>query len=494
MEQNNKLNNKRKEIASGLVWTYAERIMAQGVSLLVTIVLARIIMPEDFGAITIVTVFINIANTLATDGFGTALIQKKKADIEDFSSVFYFSLGFSVIVYALIFVFAPYLAAFYEMPILTPVIRVMSVRIILAGINSVQQAYISRKMQFKKFFVSTSFGTCISALIGIGMAYQGYGIWALAIQYITNATIDTVILFFTSGLQIKPVFSIKRLRGLIGYGWKLVASSLMISLYSNIRDLIVGKKYSSADLAFYNKGNQFPSFISSNINTSISKVLFPALSAFQDDRISLKRMTRRSISVGGYLLFPILLGLATVADSFVRLVLTEAWIPCVPYLQIYCLIFMLQPLQTASLQAMKAIGKSELYLKLEIVKKIVGVIILCISIFAFDSMLCIAIGAVVVELFSTVVNIPVNKRLLNYQYREQFSDIFPSAILSVVMCVIVYLCGVTIDGVVIKILVQIGVGVVVYIIMSSLFRMKEFEYISDIVFTFFRRTKGKRNE
>lgn len=492
MNQQNGMGRDKNQIASGLIWAYAERIMAQGVSLLVTIILARLILPEDFGAITIVTVFINIANTFATDGFGTALIQKKKVDIEDYSSVFFFSLGFSGIMYLIIFLIAPYIAHFYKMSILIPALRVMAIRVILAGINTVQQAYISRNMQFKKFFISTSFGTCISAVIGVGMAYKGFGIWALVFQYISNALIDTVILFITSGLHIKFVYSQRKLSDLLRYGWKLVVSSLMISIYSNVRDLIIGKKYSSADLAFYNKGNQFPSFISSNINTSISKVLFPALSSCQDDTSSLKRMTSRSISIGVYVLSPVLIGFAAVSEAFVKIALTDKWLPCVPYLRIFCIIFLLQPLQTSSLQAMKALGKSELYLKLEVIKKIFGVIVLIISIFAFNSVLSIAIGALVAEIFSTLVNLPFNRSILNYKYREQISDICPSLLLAIAMGGVVYVFANIFESVILTLLVQMVIGFAFYIVASWILKFNQLQYIWSIISNYLKNFR--RNE
>lgn len=478
----------KQRVVSGLAWAYAERFMAQGVSLLVTIILARIIAPEYFGAITIVTVFINIANTLAVEGFGTSLIQKKEVDDIDYSSVLFFSLGFSFVVYVLVWICAPAIASFYKMPILVFVLRIMGIRIILGGVNSIQQAYISRRMEFKKFFVSTSFGIWISAIVGVAMAYAGYGIWALVIQYIINAGIDTLVLTFTSGLRIHFVFSWRRLKELLRFGWKLVASSLMISVYSNARDLIVGKKFSAAELAYYNKGNQFPSFIVANINTSISKVLFPTLSSFQEDSSVLKRMTRRAIGVSFYILAPVLIGMAVIAEEFVTIVLTDEWLPSVFYLRMYCIIFLLQPLQTASLQAMKAMGKSDLYLKLEIIKKIIGTIILCISIFAFDNMEYIAWGALCAEVFSTLFNMPANRRIMDYYYKEQLYDILPTAILAIAMGLLVNMCNFFVN-VYLLAMSKIFIGAIFYVFISWLFKIDEFEYIKGLILSLLRTKK-----
>ena len=360
----------KEKILNGLIWTYAERMLAQLISLAVTIILARLIEPEEYGAIAIVTVFIAIADAFAINGLGNALIQKKDADHIDFSSVFYFNIGFSILLYWILFVVAIPIADFYSNPILTPVLRVMSIRIPIAAINSVQQAYVSRRMEFKKFFFATLSGTLLSAVLGIVMAYIGYGIWALVAQYMSNTVIDTLVLWIVVKWRPRREFSWKRMKELYSFGWRVLTTSLLITIYGNIQDLIIGKKFSSSDLAYSNRGRQFPSLISTNINTSISKVLFPAISEVQDDIERVKVLTRKAISVGTYILSPILIGLATVSHVFIRILLTDKWLPCVPYLQVMCLVFLLQPIQTASIQAMKALGESRLYLRLEIIKKI----------------------------------------------------------------------------------------------------------------------------
>ena len=403
--------NIRKKVIGGLAWTYAERVAAQFVSLIVTIILARMVLPEEYGVISIVTIFIGIADNFVVGGLGNALIQKKDADQLDFSSVFYFNIVFSLIVYIIIFILAKPISWFYGMKVLEPVLQVMALRIPVAGINSVQQAFVSKKMEFKKFFFATLGGTVFSAIIGILLAYQGYGVWALVAQYLTNALMDTVILWMTVRWRPERKFSVRRMKGLLSYGWKILVTSLMITLYVDIQDLIIGKKFSSEDLAYSNKGRQFPSLISTNVNTSISKVLFPAIAESQDDLEKVKQITRRAISVGSYILSPILIGFAAIADTFVEVVLTSKWMPCVPYLRIMCLVYLLQPIQTASLQAMKALGKSDLYLKLEIIKKVFGTIILLITVFSFHSVLAIIIGSLGAEIVSTVVNIPANKKI-----------------------------------------------------------------------------------
>lgn len=271
-------NNIKNKTVSGLIWRFMERCGAQGVNFVVSIILARLLAPELYGTIALITVFTAILEIFVDSGMGNALIQKKDADDVDFSSVFYFNMLMCVVLYGVMFISAPYIAKFYKDSELTPIVRVMSLVLIISGLKNVQQAYVSRTMQFKRFFFATLGGTIVAAVVGIWMAYEGYGVWALVAQNLVNKVIDTTVLWFTVKWRPKLLFSIKRLKGLVSYGWKLLASSLLDTVYNNLRQLIIGKLYSSSDLAFYNRGKQFPNFVITNINTSIDSVLFPAMS------------------------------------------------------------------------------------------------------------------------------------------------------------------------------------------------------------------------
>ena len=263
---------------SNLAWRFAERCGAQGVQFIVSIVLARLLAPEDYGTISLVTVFTTILQVFVDSGLGTALIQKKDADDLDFSSVFYFNFAVCLVLYAGMFVAAPYIAVFYDDPTLTPVVRALCLTVVVAGIRGIQQSYVSRHLLFKRFFFSTIGGTIVSAVIGIAMAYMGYGVWALVAQQLSNVAVGTIILWVTVQWRPKLMFSWQRLKGLLSFGWKLLASSLLDTVYNNLRNLIIGKLYSSADLAYYNQGDKFPKVIVTNINTSIDSVLLPTMS------------------------------------------------------------------------------------------------------------------------------------------------------------------------------------------------------------------------
>lgn len=295
---------------SNFIWRFAERCGAQVVTFVVSIILARLLVPEDYGKIALITVFTTIMQVFVDSGLGTALIQKKDADDLDFSSVFYFNFAVCLILYAVMFLAAPLIATFYNDTSLVPVIRVISLTIVISGVKGIQQSYVSRNMMFKRFFYSTLGGTIFSAFLGIGLAYAGFGMWAIVIQQLSNTAMDTLILWITVKWRPKKMFSWKRLKCLLSFGWKMLASALLDTFYNNIRSLIIGKMYSSSDLAFYNQGDKLPAVVVNNINTSIDSVLLPTLSREQDDRERIKNMTRRAIKVSTYIMAPLMMGLA----------------------------------------------------------------------------------------------------------------------------------------------------------------------------------------
>lgn len=483
------MNNKVRQVTGGLIWTYAERMLAQSVTIIVTIILARLIAPEEYGIVSIVNVFINIANSFVMGGFGNSLIQKKDADEVDFSTVFYFSLVFSCGIYFVLFCFAGTIAEFYNISELKLIIRVMALRLPIAAINSIQQAYISKQMRFKKFFFATLGGTVFSAIVGISMAYTGFGIWAVVAQYLTNVCIDTIVLWFLSGWKPKFVYSAKRMRTLFSYGWKIMCVSVMTTLYTNLRNLVIGKKYTSEDLAFSEKGEQFPSAIAGNINSSITKVLFPVLSEYQHDNEQLLRMVRRSIKVGTYILFPIMFGFAVVSRPFVSSFMTDKWIGCVPFLQIMCVLYALQPLQTASLQCIKAKGKSKLYLWVDILKKIVGIFILIVTIAVVDNVIVIVWGALIVEIFSVVILFPINKRLIEYRYRDQILDILPNIGITTVMCCLILVMNALISFTALaQLMLDVVVGIIIFVGISAISKNENFIYVIKIIKSLIKRS------
>lgn len=473
------------KVAENFVWRFAERCGAQIVTFVVSIVLARLLAPEDYGIIALVTIFTTILQVFVDSGLGTALIQKKEVDDLDFSSVFYFNFLVCIILYIGMFIAAPYIADFYDNSSLVAAIRVISLTIVVSGVRGIQQAYVSRNMLFKRFFFSTIGGTIFSAIIGIILAYYGYGVWALVAQQLSNTAIDTIILWLTVKWRPKKMFSWRRLKSLLSFGWKLLVSALLETCYNNLRNLIIGKMYSTADLAYYNQGEKFPKVIVTNINTSIDSVLFPAMSNFQDDKERIKQMTRKAIKTSTYIMAPLMMELAFCAEPIVSLVMTDKWLFCVPFLRIFCITYMFWPIHTANLNAINSIGRSDLYLKLEIVKKIVGMSILVSTM--WYGVMAMTYSLLLSSLLSQIINSWPNRKLLGYGYLEQVRDFAPAILLAVGMGICVYFIGLIPIQPIIRLFIQIVLGAVIYIGASAIFRFEEFEYLWGIVKSFTKK-------
>lgn len=465
----------KSTIILSLFWKLLERTGTQGIQFIVTIILARILMPEQFGIIAIVMVFIHLAQVFVESGFNTALIQKKDADEEDFSSIFYLSLGIAGLLYTIIFFVTPTISVFYRDPILVPILRVLALILFTGALNSVQNAYIARNLMFKKLFKSSVGSTAISGILGVIAAYLGLGVWALVIQQLVNQVAISVIMWLTVKWRPKLVFSIQRVRELFSFGWKLLASSLLNVFFLEIRTLFIGRLYSPSTLGFYNRGEQFPKLIVNNINGSIQSVMLPTLSAHQDNRKRAKEMMRRAIVTSSFLIFPMMIGMAVVAEPLVVIVLTDKWLPAVPFLQIFSISYALIPIHTANLQAINAMGRSDIFLKLEIIKKVIGLTILAISI-PFG-VYAIAIGQVISGVIATFVNAYPNKRLLKYSYKEQIMDIMPSFFIALVMGGVVYTFNYLNIAEWQILLLQIFAGVGIYISLARIFKIESFGHL-----------------
>lgn len=472
-------NSSSANVIKNFFWRIGESGGAQLVSFLVSIVLARLLTPEDYGVIALVTVFTSILQVFVDSGLGTALVQKKNADEVDFSSVFYFNVLICLVLYAGMFVAAPVIARFYDNPIYIPLVRVLSLTLVISGLKNIQQAYVSRHMIFKRFFFSTLGGTIASAILGIVMAYAGFGVWALAAQYVSNTAIDTLILWVTVPWRPRKKFSWMRLKELLSYGWKLLASALMDTGYTSLWNLLIGKVYSAADLSFYDQGSRYPKAIISTISNSIDSVLLPTMSSVQDDRAQIKSMTRRSIMTSVYVMAPLMMGLAGCAKTLVSLILTDKWLPCVPFLRIFCITYMFWPVHSANLNAIKAMGRSDLYLRLEILKKIIGIgLLLCTVKISVMAMAC---SLLISSFASQVINSYPNWKLLDYRYLEQLRDILPSILLAVVMAVAVGIVPFWGYGNVLTLCIQIPLGVVIYVAGSAVFHMESFRYLLNMI-------------
>lgn len=465
-----------KKITRGLVWTYLERVSAQGVSTLVTIILARLLLPEDYGVVSIATIFMSVCDALVVGGFSDTLIQKKDADDVDFSTMFWFVLAFGFLMYGIVFAVAPLAQTFFKTSMVCVTLRVMAVRLPINAVKSIQSAYISKHMKYKYFFFATLIGTVVSAVVGIVMAYMGFGVWALVAQYLTNSVVDTLIIWFTCGWHPSFKFDLKRLKSLYSFGWKMQLSTLLATIYAEVESLCIGRKYTSADLAYYEKGRQFPRMIMHNIQTSISKVMLPAFSKISDEKSTSKKLAKKSISISTYLMAPLLIGLILCSKEFVTVVLTEKWLPAVPFMQLLSVYYLIEPMMAFNKQIVIAAGESALYLKMEILKKSIGISLLLISVFCFDSVYVIAVATVLTQIIGLIIQSAPLKRIINYSLTEQVKDVAPSYILAI--CMAIPICAIKMLDVssLLKLIFEVAAGAALYLIGSMILKLEPYKY------------------
>lgn len=467
-------------------WKLLERFGVQGIQFILQIVLARILSPEHYGALSLMIIFTTLANVFVQSGFNTALIQKKDVEEKDYSSVFWISLSVAGILYLIIFLFSPLIASLYEMPEIVAPMRVLALMLFPGAFNSIQLAKVSREMNFKKVFISNLAGIVIAGTVGIAIALLGGGLWALVAQTLLNIVVTCFVMLATVKWIPKLTCDIKRVGILFKFGWKILVSSAVDVLYQDLRSLVIGVKYDAGTLGYYNRGKQFPQFIINAINGTVTSVMLPVLSKEQDDRKKIKIVMRNSIVVSSYIIFPMMMGLAVVATPLISILLTDKWLPAVPYMQIYCFSLAFTPVHSCNLQAINAVGRSDIFLKLEIIKKTIGVTALVIAVFCFNSPIAIAMTGVITTLISCFINAHPNKKLINYSYFEQMKDLIPSILVTAIMGVVTYLVTFLGFRSWLTLILQIVVGAAVYVALSAAFKLKGFTFLISML-----KNKGK---
>lgn len=477
----------RETIINATLWKLLERFTTQIVSFIITILLARLLLPEEYGIIAILTIFISIANVIIDGGLNTALIQKKNANNIDFSTILFTSLTLASVLYLILFVSAPYIASFYSNDILTPVLRVLSINLIFNSFNSIQRAYVSKYMLFGKLFYSSFFSVLISGITGICLAHLGWGVWALVVQQLLSQILTCIIMWYTIKWRPLLVFSYESFHGLFNYGWKIFFTNLVITFYENLRSLVIGKLYAPSALAYYDRGRQFPDLVMININTSLQTVLLPAYAEVQDNKDRLKNMMRRSLKISGFCVFPILTLVFVCAQPLILVLLTDKWIQAIPFVQIFCVAQLLMPIQSSNIAAIKAMGHSDIILKLELQKKILETVIMIIS-FAIN-LYAIAYGIVVYNLICIFINLRPNKRLLNYSVCSQLRDSAPPLFLSMIMGGLVFCLQFLQLPMLILLIMQIILGIIIYLFLCYITKEESFNYFA--VFVKSKMGKGK---
>ena len=466
-------------VIKSFFWKLLERFSVQGLSLCITLVLARILSPSDYGTVAIITVFVNLANVIIDGGLNTALIQKKDTDSLDYSTIFFSSILLSIVLYALLYVTSPWIAEFYDIPELVDMIRILGVILVFEAVNSIQRAYVSKMMLFRKLFYSSFFALLVSGSLGIYMALNDYGVWALISQQMTCVLVTIIIMWFT--IKWRPIlaFSFERFKKLFDYGWKIFGLNFITTLYLNIRSLIIGKFYSPADLAFFERGHTLSSMVVQNINTSLQTILFPVLSNSQNDKVRIKSLVRRSTGMTCLLIFPALIGLISIAKPLVLLILTEKWLPAVAYIQIYSIAYMLFPVQVANMEAIKAMGYSGISLKLEIIKKVIETTILIISVFM--GVIAIVWGVVFFNFVCLFINLYPSKKYLDYGVFEQVKDIIPTFLCAIIMGFSIYWIQYLPIHLLLILMLQMIMGVLVFGLFCYLSKNESFLYVKSLI-------------
>ena len=430
------MSDLKQKVAKGAIWTLCEKLSCQAVQFVVGMVLARLLTPTDYGTVALTTIFFAVAYVLVDGGFGNALIQKKDADDLDFNSVFYLNVVLSAVAYGVLFFAAPRIADFYQTPVLKAIVRVSALCFFFNAVNAIQNAELVKKMLFHLSFRISLLTMFASAVSGITLALMGYGVWALVWSSLIAGLVGVVARWFIIAWRPRLMFSFERLKPLFSYGWKMAASGLLDSLFSNLNGLLIGKFYTKADLAFVNKGDGLPRLAMSQIDDTLGRVSFPALVLLQDDRDKLREAMRKMMRCSAFLVFPLMVGVATCAKSALRLLYGEQWVPAEPYMMLACFTFALWPFHTINLKGIMAVGCSDIFLKLEIIKKI-SKLIFILAFFRFGVLPFMCACAFALGPLSVLINAWPNKKLLNYTLRMQIMDVFPTAAICVAEAAVV---------------------------------------------------------
>ncbi|WP_300226844.1 lipopolysaccharide biosynthesis protein [uncultured Bacteroides sp.] len=469
----------KNKAVKGIIWSSIERFSVQGIQFLVMIIMARLLTPKDYGLVGMLTIFIAIAQSLIDSGFSQALIRKQDRSETDNSTVFYFNIAVGFLLYLIFFTIAPWVADFYETPELCTLMRVISLSVIFNSLAVVQRALLTVNINFKTQAKASLSAAIVSGIIGISMAYYGFSYWSIAAQQLVNLGLNTLLLWIFTKWRPKAVYSWKSFKELFAFGSKLLASGLLDVVYRNMYLLVIGKVFSASSLGYYTRAHQFAEFPSSNLTGIMQRVTYPVLCQIQNDDQRLAHIYRRFLRVSAFIIFPLLVGLSAVAEPFVIMLLKEQWLFAATLLQIICFSMMWYPIHAINLNLLQVKGRSDLFLKLEIIKKTIAVIVLCITIPM--GLIAMCIGQICTSLISLIINTYYTGKLINVGFIKQMRDLMPTLLLSLTMWAIVYYSISIIPGTLYQLLAGILIGIIYYSTLAFLFRFPEVDEIKSII-------------
>ena len=484
-----------EKIGKSLIYKTFERFSVKILGLIVSIVLARLLAPEEFGQVAIITVFINLCLSFVDSGLSSALVQNKKADRVDYSTVFYISLAVAAIMSAALILTAPIIGEYYENDAIVLPLRVYSLSLFVSAFSAVQNAKLQREMKFRTVLYTSLAATILSATVGITLAALGAGIWALIVYYFAYTVFSSLAILIADRWVPTLEFSLSRAKELFSYGWKMLVSGLLCSIYEDIRTLIIGKMFSEAQLGYYNRGQQFPIVLVTTTHSTIQSVVFPVMSEKQDDKESVKVLSKNTLKYGSLILFPVMIGLSVAAESIISVLLTEKWLASVPFMQIICLGSASIAINTAGLTAIKSVGRSDVYMRLELVRRIAMLAVLLVSVFAFRSVEAIAWGyAISAWIDVVIISVPV-KRLIGYGLIEQLRDVWKIILAALLMGGVVFAVGLLAAPAWLVLTLQITSGIIIYPTLCYVLKIDSFIQIANKALQIIRKdSRGNPNE
>ena len=473
-----------------LFWKLFEQGGTAVVTLVVQVVMARLLAPAEFGVLAIMLVFVNVGNVIVQSGLNTAIIHDPGVTERDYSTVFWMSFTISVVLYLAVFVFSPAIAGFYQIESAITPLRVLVLVLIVNSYNSIQEAIVARNFEFQKTSRATWAAAIVSGVAGVWAANAGAGLWALVIQQLLQQITKCTVLALQVPWKPQLVFDRARAVVLFRFGWKLLASGVMDQAYQSLSSLFIGAVFNKTDLGYVDNGKKYPYYLGAMLDGTIQPVMLSAVSSVQDNIEHVKRLTRRALKTSTFVIIPSMTAFALVAEPLVLILFGEKWLPCVPFLRMYCFIYALLPIHTTNLQVLNGMGRSDLFLKLEVYKKIIGLSIMCFTVFVMRDLYVIVGGYIINGIIATFINAAPNKKVIGYSYAEQIRDILPAFGLAAVAAVAAAPLSGLAMGPLAMVLVQCVVFSVVYLAVAAILRVEEFTYLVNTAMGFVRRRKG----
>lgn len=477
----------KDKAVNGVIWSIAERFGNQGIQFFIGLILARLLMPEDYGLIGMLLVFISLAQVFVEGGFSAALIRKSEPTNRDYSTVFWFNLIVAVVFYVIIFLCSPLISEFYAEPLLAPLAKVVALNIIISAFGIIQKTILTKQLDFKSQAKVNLSSIIISGVIGVVCAWQGLGVWALVVQNLSKNVLMNIGFWMLSNWRPMPVFSERSFKELFGFGSKLLASALINAVSENLYAIIIGKLYNAKSLGFYTRANQFQKLPVSSLYGAIGAVTYPVLAELKNDKDRLRDAYRSMIRMVAFVLFPVMVILGAVAEPMVKIILTDKWLPCVPLLQILCIVGAFYPLHAINLDILKVKGRSDLFLKLEIIKQVLNVMMILICYrWGVNGLVW---GSVVLNVVCYYLNAYYSKFIIGYGIKDQIIDLTkPLLICASTLCILLATLYLVRNEWLLLFLIPL-LGVVSYIFINYIFKVEELFKIKEIFLRLFRKIR-----